>query len=66
MHSDTRKYNKSLALQDRNICNLLAREIDQALPEAENKIWHACRLRSIREVNLLAAVGSQKSMDNGV
>ena len=41
MHSDTREYNKSLAPQDRNICNLLAREIDQALPEAENKIWHA-------------------------
>jgi hypothetical protein len=41
MHSDTLKYNESLAPQDRNMCNLLAREIDQALPEAENKIWHA-------------------------
>ena len=41
MHSDTLKYNKSLARQDRNICNLLARQIDQVLPEAENKIWHA-------------------------
>ena len=41
MHSDTLKYNESLAPQDRNICDLLAREIDQALPEAENKIWHA-------------------------
>jgi hypothetical protein len=37
----TREYNKSLAAQDRNIRNLLAREIEQALPEAENKIWHA-------------------------
>ena len=41
MHSDTLKYNDSLGPQDRDICNLLAREIDQALPEAENKIWHA-------------------------
>ena len=41
MHPHTAKYNKSLGPQDREICNLLAREIDQALPEAENKIWHA-------------------------
>ena len=41
MHPDTLKYNESLDPQDRDICNLLAREIDQALPEAENKIWHA-------------------------
>jgi hypothetical protein len=41
MHPDTLKYNESLGPRDRDICNLLAREIDQALPEAENKIWHA-------------------------
>ena len=41
MHSDTLEYNESLGLQDRDICNLLARQIDQVLPEAENKIWHA-------------------------
>ena len=41
MHPDTLKYNESLGPQDRDICNLLAREIDDALPEAENKIWHA-------------------------
>ena len=41
MHPDTLKYNESLGPQDRDICNLLAGEIDQALPEAENKIWHA-------------------------
>jgi hypothetical protein len=41
MHSDTLKYNESLDPQDGEICNLLAREIDEALPEAENKIWHA-------------------------
>jgi len=41
MHPDTIKYNESLGPQDRDICNLLAREIDQALPEAEHKIWHA-------------------------
>jgi hypothetical protein len=41
MHSDTAKYNKALGKADRAICDLLAREIDQALPEAENKVWHA-------------------------
>jgi hypothetical protein len=41
MHPDTLKYNESLGPQDQDICNLLAREIDRALPEAENKIWHA-------------------------
>jgi hypothetical protein len=41
MHPDTLKYNESLGPQDRDICNLLAREIDHALPEADNKIWHA-------------------------
>jgi hypothetical protein len=41
MHSDTRAYNQSLAPADRAICRLLAKEIDRALPEAENRIWHA-------------------------
>jgi hypothetical protein len=41
MHPDTRKYNEAQAPTDREICDLLAREIDRNLPEAENKIWHA-------------------------
>jgi hypothetical protein len=41
MHPETVKYNKALAPADGEICDLLAREIDQRLPEAENKIWHA-------------------------
>lgn len=41
MHPDTVRYNKSLAAVDREICDLLAETIDQILPEAENKIWHA-------------------------
>ena len=41
MHPDTNKYNDSLNPDDRRICELLAREIDKGLPEAENKIWHA-------------------------
>ncbi|MDZ7267611.1 MAG: DUF1801 domain-containing protein [candidate division KSB1 bacterium] len=41
MHPDTIQYNKSLAPSDRKICDLLAETIDQILPEAENKIWHA-------------------------
>jgi hypothetical protein len=41
MHPDTAQYNRSLAPELQEICNLLAWEIDQNLPEAENKIWHA-------------------------
>jgi hypothetical protein len=40
MHPDTAKYNRTLAPADRQICDLLAREIDRTLSEAENKIWH--------------------------
>ena len=41
MHPETAKYNKSLASPDQKTCDLLAKEIDANLPEAENKIWHA-------------------------
>jgi hypothetical protein len=41
MHPDTAKYNQSLDPEDREICDLLAGEIDKNLPKAENKIWHA-------------------------
>ena len=41
MHSDVSKYNRSLAAAERKIAELLAKEIDRALPEAENKVWHA-------------------------
>ena len=40
MHPDVSAYNTSQADADRAICSLLADTIDQALPEAENKIWH--------------------------
>ncbi len=41
MHKDIKAYNNTQAPEDKKICNLLAREIDRGLPEAENKIWHA-------------------------
>lgn len=41
MHPDTTKYNAALDPADQAICNLLAEQIDKALPQAENKIWHA-------------------------
>ena len=34
-------YNDSQSAEEREICSLLAEEIDRNLPEAENKIWHA-------------------------
>jgi hypothetical protein len=41
MHPDTRTYNDAQAPADREICELLALEIDRLLPQAENRIWHA-------------------------
>ena len=41
MHSETLKYNEQQEPDHREVCDLLAEEIDQNLPEAENRIWHA-------------------------
>jgi hypothetical protein len=41
MHAETKKYNKAQAPGDQVICQLLADEIDLALPQAENKVWHS-------------------------
>lgn len=41
MHADTRKYIRALAPRDRVVCRRLAEQIDQALPDAENRVWHA-------------------------
>jgi len=40
MHPDTLAYNDTLDTTDKATCDLLASEIDRALPDAENKIWH--------------------------
>ena len=34
------EFHDAQAESDREICDLLAREINDALPEAESKIWH--------------------------
>jgi hypothetical protein len=41
MNKDVKTYNNSQTAADKAICNLLAKEIDAALPKAENKIWHS-------------------------
>lgn len=41
IHADTNNYNESQGAGDRQICDLLTREIERALPDAENKVWHA-------------------------
>ncbi len=40
MNPDIQSYNNSLSAADKAICDLLAGEISDNLPEAENKIWH--------------------------
>src|SRR5687767_5070073 len=41
MNSEIQAYNNSQSPSDKEICDLLAQEINRALPQAENKIWHA-------------------------
>lgn len=41
MNKDIQAYNDSQSPEDREICTMLAREINIGLPDAENKIWHA-------------------------
>jgi uncharacterized protein YdhG (YjbR/CyaY superfamily) len=41
MHPETLKYNARQERNHQEVCDLLAREIDKGLPEAENSIWHA-------------------------
>ena len=40
MHADIQIFNANQAPGDREICQLLAREIDRHLPEAASRIWH--------------------------
>jgi hypothetical protein len=40
MNKDIQEYNDSQSPTDKEICDLLAQEIDKGLPKAENKIWH--------------------------
>lgn len=41
MHPEILRYNEALEASARDIADLLATEIDRALPDAERKIWHA-------------------------
>jgi hypothetical protein len=41
MHEETSLYNRALSPEDKKTCDLLAREIDKALPDADNRVWHA-------------------------
>jgi Domain of unknown function (DU1801) len=41
MNPEIAAYNTAQTSADQAICDLLAREIDKNLPEADRKIWHA-------------------------
>lgn len=41
MNKNIKAYNNSQSAGDKKICDLLAKEINSNLPEAEDKIWHA-------------------------
>jgi hypothetical protein len=40
MNKDIQAYNQSQNGQDKEICQLLSKEINIILPEAESKVWH--------------------------
>lgn len=41
MNKDIQAYNNSQSGVEKAICELLAKEINRNLPDAENKVWHA-------------------------
>ena len=41
MHPDILKYNTQQEPSHKKVCDLLAKEIERRLPEAESKVWHA-------------------------
>ncbi|MCE9664800.1 DUF1801 domain-containing protein [Halomonas sp. M5N1S17] len=41
MNPETLKYNAQQEHRHKEVCDMLAQEIDRCLPDAENKIWHA-------------------------
>lgn len=41
MHPATLKYNKQQEASHKEVCGLLAQEIDRCLAGAENKVWHS-------------------------
>ncbi len=41
MNTSIDEYHKKLSEKDQQICELLAKIIDEELQEAENKIWHS-------------------------
>ena len=41
IHKDILAYNRAQSAGDKRICDALSKAIDQYLPGAENKIWHA-------------------------
>lgn len=40
IHPEVQNYNDTQSDADKQICNLIACEIDKQLPEADNRIWH--------------------------
>jgi hypothetical protein len=41
MNNDIQSYNNAHSPENKEICDVLAQEINLHLPEAESKIWHA-------------------------
>jgi hypothetical protein len=60
MHADIQLYNTNLNSEDKIICDILVREIDSSLPEAESKIWHAHPVWFI-DGNPIAGYSKQKA-----
>ncbi len=59
MHSDISHYNEKQIPADQEICKLLAKTIDAALPHAESKVWHAHPVWFINE-NPIVGYSKQK------
>jgi uncharacterized protein YdhG (YjbR/CyaY superfamily) len=55
------EFHDAQAESDREICDLLAREINDALPEAESKIWHGHPVWFISDNPIVGSVETLRS-----
>ncbi|HYG50857.1 MAG TPA: DUF1801 domain-containing protein [Flavobacteriales bacterium] len=60
MSNEIKAYNSSQSAADKAVCTALAKALDEYLPKAESKIWHAHPVWFINE-NPIAGYSKQKA-----
>lgn len=62
MHKDIEAFNNDLPAERKEICELLAKEIQKTLPEATSKLWHGAPVWFIKDNPIVG----YDSLKNGI